>query len=72
MILRDKEIEQHNIVNDMMLKQNVTYRPQSADGAPKDPNVMKKSFCISSEITRASSIVCLLLFFLGCVIRWLQ
>jgi hypothetical protein len=40
MILRGKEIEHHNIVNDMMLKQNVTYRPQLADGAPKDPNMV--------------------------------
>lgn len=40
MILRGKEIEHHNIVNDMMLKQEVTYKPQSvAEGVPKDPNV---------------------------------
>lgn len=38
MILRGKEIEHHNIVNDMMLTQEITYRPQCADGAPKDPN----------------------------------
>ncbi|URD78760.1 Histidine kinase-, DNA gyrase B-, and HSP90-like ATPase [Musa troglodytarum] len=29
MILRGKEVEHHNIVNDMMLKQEVTYKPQS-------------------------------------------
>ncbi|KAJ3697246.1 hypothetical protein LUZ61_000951 [Rhynchospora tenuis] len=40
MILRGKDIEHHNIVNDMMLKQNVTYRPQSADGSQKDPNMV--------------------------------
>ncbi|XP_064945783.1 protein MICRORCHIDIA 7-like isoform X1 [Musa acuminata AAA Group] len=41
MILRGKEIEHHNIVNDMMLKQEVTYKPQSvAEGVPKDPNMV--------------------------------
>ncbi|XP_058103032.1 protein MICRORCHIDIA 7-like isoform X2 [Magnolia sinica] len=39
-ILRGKDVEYHNIVNDMMLKQQVTYRPQSGpDGVPKDPNM---------------------------------
>ncbi|XP_030542338.1 protein MICRORCHIDIA 7-like isoform X2 [Rhodamnia argentea] len=37
MILRGKDIEHHNIVNDMMLSQEVTYRPQpGADGVYKD------------------------------------
>ncbi|OWM90608.1 hypothetical protein CDL15_Pgr014911 [Punica granatum] len=37
MILCGKDIEHHNIVNDMMLSQEVTYRPQpGADGVPKD------------------------------------
>lgn len=41
MILRGKEIEHHNIVTDMMMKEEVTYRPQpSADGVHKDPNVI--------------------------------
>ncbi|KAM0934856.1 putative histidine kinase/HSP90-like ATPase superfamily, morc, S5 domain 2 [Dioscorea sansibarensis] len=41
MILRGKEIEHHNIVTDMMMKQEVTYRPQpSADGVQKDPNMV--------------------------------
>ncbi|KAJ0972540.1 hypothetical protein J5N97_020499 [Dioscorea zingiberensis] len=41
MILRGKEIEHHNIVTDMMMKQEVTYRPQpGADGVPKDPNMV--------------------------------
>lgn len=41
MILRGKEVEHHNLVNDMMLKERVQYRPQpGADGMPKDPNVI--------------------------------
>ncbi|XP_074567187.1 protein MICRORCHIDIA 7-like [Curcuma longa] len=41
MILRGKDIEHHNIVNDMMMKQEVTYRPQSvSEGFPKDPNMV--------------------------------
>ena len=43
-ILRGKDVEHHNIVNDMMLSQEVTYRPQpSADGVPKDTNVMQRN-----------------------------
>ncbi|OVA09609.1 hypothetical protein BVC80_9101g136 [Macleaya cordata] len=41
MVLRGKDIVHHNIVNDMMLTQEVTYRPQpGADGVPKDPNMV--------------------------------
>ncbi|KAG6478666.1 hypothetical protein ZIOFF_062110 [Zingiber officinale] len=41
MILRGKDIEHHNIVNDMMMKQEVTYRPQSVSAVfPKDPNMI--------------------------------
>ncbi|XP_010943619.2 protein MICRORCHIDIA 7 [Elaeis guineensis] len=41
MVLRGKEIEHHNLVNDMMLKQEVTYKPHpSADGVPRDPNMV--------------------------------
>lgn len=37
MILRGKDVEHHNVVNDMMLSQEITYRPQpGADGVPKD------------------------------------
>ncbi|KAF7834027.1 protein MICRORCHIDIA 7-like [Senna tora] len=40
-ILRGKDVVHHNIVNDMMLSQEVTYRPQAgADGIPKDLNNM--------------------------------
>lgn len=36
-ILRGKDVQHHNIVNDMMMSQEVTYRPQpNADGIPKD------------------------------------
>ncbi|XP_020592161.1 protein MICRORCHIDIA 7-like [Phalaenopsis equestris] len=39
-ILRGKEIEHHNIINDMMMKEEKTYRPQPAlDGVPKDLNI---------------------------------
>lgn len=44
MILRGKDVEHHNIVNDMMLSQEVTYRPNpGADGASKNFNVMLKN-----------------------------
>jgi hypothetical protein len=46
-ILRGKDVEHHNIVNDMMLSQEVTYRPQpGADGVPKDTNVMQLNLFI--------------------------
>ncbi|KAK8604665.1 hypothetical protein V6N13_099596 [Hibiscus sabdariffa] len=39
-ILRGKDVEHHNIVNDMMLTEMITYRPNpSAEGAPKDLNL---------------------------------
>ncbi|WCJ36307.1 Histidine kinase- DNA gyrase B- and HSP90-like ATPase family protein [Euphorbia peplus] len=38
-ILRGKDVEHHNIVNDMMLSQEITYRPQGGDGIPKDSNL---------------------------------
>ncbi|CAN4085495.1 unnamed protein product [Withania somnifera] len=40
-ILRGKDVEHHNIVNDMMLTQEVTYRPMpGADGVPKESNMV--------------------------------
>ncbi|XP_074350329.1 protein MICRORCHIDIA 7-like [Apium graveolens] len=40
-ILRGKDVEHHNIVNDMMMTQEVTYRPNPvADGIPKDLNMV--------------------------------
>ncbi|KAM7483478.1 hypothetical protein LguiB_008061 [Lonicera macranthoides] len=40
-ILRGKDVEHHNIVNDMMMTQEVTYRPQhGVDGVPKDSNIV--------------------------------
>ncbi|KAL3374176.1 hypothetical protein AABB24_005905 [Solanum stoloniferum] len=40
-ILRGKDVEHHNIVNDMMMTQEVTYRPMSGtDGVPKDSNMV--------------------------------
>ncbi|KAM0979261.1 hypothetical protein ACFX13_015427 [Malus domestica] len=40
-ILRGKDVEHHNIVNDMMLSQQVTYRPQPGlDGVPKELNMV--------------------------------
>uniref|UniRef100_A0A453BS26 Morc S5 domain-containing protein n=6 Tax=Triticinae TaxID=1648030 RepID=A0A453BS26_AEGTS len=38
--LRGKEIEHHNIVTDMMLKKEVTYRPVATNGLPKDSNMV--------------------------------
>ncbi|GMJ00120.1 hypothetical protein like AT5G50780 [Hibiscus trionum] len=39
-ILCGKDVEHHNIVNDMMLTEIITYRPNpSAEGAPKDLNL---------------------------------
>ncbi|CAI9777304.1 unnamed protein product [Fraxinus pennsylvanica] len=40
-ILRGKDVEHHNIVNDMMMPQEVTYNPQpGTDGVPKDANMV--------------------------------
>ncbi|KAF5195896.1 Microrchidia-like protein [Thalictrum thalictroides] len=40
-VLRGKDVEHHNIINDLMLTQEITYRPQpGADGVPKDPNMV--------------------------------
>ncbi|GFZ03921.1 histidine kinase-, DNA gyrase B-, and HSP90-like ATPase family protein [Actinidia rufa] len=40
-ILRGKDLEHHNIVNDMMLSQEITYRPQpGSDGVPRDSNIV--------------------------------
>ncbi|KAF3438470.1 hypothetical protein FNV43_RR21232 [Rhamnella rubrinervis] len=40
-ILRGKDVERHNIVNDMMMSQEVTYRPQTGvDEIPKDANMV--------------------------------
>lgn len=40
MFLRGKEVLHHNLVDDMMHTDVLTYRPQSGDGVCKDPNVM--------------------------------
>ncbi|CAI9785052.1 unnamed protein product [Fraxinus pennsylvanica] len=40
MILRGKEVEHHNIVNDMMQSKEITYRPTPTDSALKDPKNM--------------------------------
>ena len=41
-ILRGKDVEHHNIVNDMMHSEMVKYRPQpGADGVPKDITVIR-------------------------------
>ncbi|KAK8462145.1 hypothetical protein SEVIR_1G159400v4 [Setaria viridis] len=39
MILRGIEIEHHNIVNDLMLKKKITYKPAMANGFPKDTHM---------------------------------
>lgn len=50
-ILRGKDVEHHNIVNDMMMTQEVTYRPHpGADGIPKDLNVMLHCMEVSVSI----------------------
>ncbi|KAM0891916.1 hypothetical protein ACQ4PT_026086 [Festuca glaucescens] len=40
MILRGKEIEHHNIINDMMLKNQVTYKPVMSNGYPNDTEMV--------------------------------
>nr|XP_043635769.1 protein MICRORCHIDIA 7 isoform X2 [Erigeron canadensis] len=41
MILRGKDIVHHNIINDMMMTKEVTYRPQPGqDGMPNDSNMV--------------------------------
>ncbi|XP_066163958.1 protein MICRORCHIDIA 4 isoform X9 [Oryza sativa Japonica Group] len=39
MILRGKEIEHHNIIGDMMMKNHVIYKPVMTDGFPRDIDV---------------------------------
>ncbi|CAN6272646.1 unnamed protein product [Urochloa humidicola] len=39
MFLRGIEIEHHNIVNDLMLKKQLTYKPSMANGFPKDTHM---------------------------------
>lgn len=40
-ILRGEDVEHHNIVNDMMMSQEITYRPQPGiDGEPKNKNMV--------------------------------
>lgn len=40
-ILRGKDVEHHNIVNDMMMSQEITYRPNTAsEGVQKDSNMV--------------------------------
>lgn len=39
-ILRGKDVEHHNVVNDMMMSQKVTYRPQAAGDGTKDLNMV--------------------------------
>lgn len=57
-ILRGKDVERHNIVNDMMLSQEVTYRPNpGADAASKNLSVMLKE-CVWCGI-----LFCVLLLF---------
>nr|GMD97989.1 protein MICRORCHIDIA 7-like [Ipomoea batatas] len=39
-ILRGKDVEHHNVIDDMMISKETTYRPQPIVGdAPKDPNL---------------------------------
>uniref|UniRef100_A0A0E0CK97 Morc S5 domain-containing protein n=1 Tax=Oryza meridionalis TaxID=40149 RepID=A0A0E0CK97_9ORYZ len=40
MILRGKEIEHHNIIGDMMMKNHVIYKPVMTDGFPRDIDMM--------------------------------
>lgn len=45
MILRGKEIEHHNIIDDMMLKNQITYKSVTSKECPKDTDVKTTSFC---------------------------
>ncbi|KAK9117618.1 hypothetical protein Sjap_016565 [Stephania japonica] len=41
MVLRGKDVEHHNIINDMMATQEITYKPQpGVDGIPRDQNMV--------------------------------
>ncbi|KXG30181.1 protein MICRORCHIDIA 7 [Sorghum bicolor] len=42
MILRGKKIEHHNIINDLMLKKQLNYKPTVCDGLPKDMHMAAK------------------------------
>ncbi|GAA0147280.1 hypothetical protein LIER_07017 [Lithospermum erythrorhizon] len=56
-MLSIEDVERHNIVNDMMMTQEITYRPQpGADGIPKDTNVddlpiLLNQLMISKDLT---------------------
>lgn len=52
MILRGKEIEHHNIIGDMMMKNHVIYKPMMTDGFPRDIDVK-----ITSSVPIVSCIV---------------
>lgn len=40
-IIRGKDVEHHNVVNDMMMSEEVTYRPQpGADGVPRNADMV--------------------------------
>ncbi|KAK9120153.1 hypothetical protein Scep_018246 [Stephania cephalantha] len=40
-VLRGKDVEHHNIINDMMVTQEITYKPQpGVDGIPRDQNMV--------------------------------
>jgi hypothetical protein len=58
-ILRGKDVEHHNIVNDMMLSQEVTYRPNpGVDGASRNFNVMLKNNVFDTRLLWYINSVC--------------
>lgn len=57
-ILRGKDVLHHNIVNDMMFSQEVTYRPQSgvADGVLKDSNVLSIKLNLTFDFPNCTAV----------------
>lgn len=52
MILRGSDVEHHNVVNDMMQTEHITYRPQyGVDGFLKDSNVCSNNLIILCLLT---------------------
>lgn len=58
-ILRGKDVEHHNIVNDMMTTKVVTYRPVNLpEGMPKDSNVMSWRLNLGNRFILSSNYQC--------------
>lgn len=56
MVLRGKKIEHHNIINDLMLKNQIIYKPAVGDGLPKDMHVTNE-LCLTAFYNDACALI---------------